>query len=362
MGVAACFLATLTLGDALPTAQRHVLVTGGNRGIGYALCKAIVAEHENTTVFLGARDLSRGEAAAQEISRCAPGRVHALRLDVTDEDSIAAAAKSTSEQLGGEKLYAIVCNAGILGGDCLRELVDVNVKGPQRVLRAFSPLLAADGGRVVIVSSMAGVEALRRCSDDRRRSLLAADLSEEALAAIMAEAIAAGDGASSEGASTVGDRLKTLGYFHEPSMLEAMNLYSLSKAFVLAWTRAFSRAQPGMRIQACCPGVADTDFARDLPHLSTAAKRKAVGVISTDTAARVPLRLLFTDDDVDSASGFAVAGRFFHRPRVYRVATDDGDGSVVVGTGDAGQEPPEDDRDVPLTEVDLDSLVPQPPR
>jgi len=60
------------------------LVTGANQGIGLQIAKDMVGH--GFTVLVGARDLTRGEAAAQEVGPDA----HALQLDVTDPASIAA--------------------------------------------------------------------------------------------------------------------------------------------------------------------------------------------------------------------------------------------------------------------------------
>jgi len=63
------------------------LVTGANQGIGLQIAKDLAAK--NFTVLVGSRDLERGEEAAKTIE----GDARALQLDVTDQTSIAAAAK-----------------------------------------------------------------------------------------------------------------------------------------------------------------------------------------------------------------------------------------------------------------------------
>ncbi len=66
--------------------KRIALVTGANQGVGFQVAKELVAH--GLTVFVGARVLERGEAAAKEIGA---GAI-ALQLDVTDRASIEAAA------------------------------------------------------------------------------------------------------------------------------------------------------------------------------------------------------------------------------------------------------------------------------
>ncbi|WP_433782595.1 SDR family NAD(P)-dependent oxidoreductase [Actinomycetospora sp. CA-101289] len=62
--------------------HRIALVTGANQGMGKQLATELVSD--GTTVFVGARNLDRGEAAAAEIGDGAT----ALHLDVTDATSI----------------------------------------------------------------------------------------------------------------------------------------------------------------------------------------------------------------------------------------------------------------------------------
>src|SRR4249919_1109940 len=81
------------------------LVTGANKGIGREIAKQLA--ERGYTVLLGARDLARGEAASKEMS----GDVRALQLDVTNAESIAAAARRIRDELG--RLDVLVNNAGI---------------------------------------------------------------------------------------------------------------------------------------------------------------------------------------------------------------------------------------------------------
>ena len=84
---------------------RIALVTGANQGVGFQVAKELVAN--GVTVYLGSRNLERGEAAAKEIGT---GAVP-LQIDVTDGDSIAAAAERIRTERG--HLDLLVNNAGI---------------------------------------------------------------------------------------------------------------------------------------------------------------------------------------------------------------------------------------------------------
>ena len=93
--------------------SKHVLVTGGNSGIGLALCKLLVTER-GCNVFLGSRDLDRGTAAMKTIVDASPdvaSKIEVLQVDVSDQASVAAAAETLKAK--GVTLYALVNNAGI---------------------------------------------------------------------------------------------------------------------------------------------------------------------------------------------------------------------------------------------------------
>src|SRR5882672_7931963 len=81
------------------------LVTGANQGIGLQIAKDLVAL--GYTVLVGSRNPERGEAAALEGGSDA----HALRLDVTDQASIAAAAEYVRSKFG--RIDVLVQNAAI---------------------------------------------------------------------------------------------------------------------------------------------------------------------------------------------------------------------------------------------------------
>jgi len=149
---------------------RIALVTGANQGVGFQVAKELVAN--GVTVFVGSRNLERGEAAAQKIG---PGAV-ALQLDVTDAASIAAAAERIRTEIG--HLDLLVNNAAIskttersLGSpeyeasskasnaslDEIRTVWETNVFGVLAVYQAMLPLLRkSSDARIVNVSSGVG--------------------------------------------------------------------------------------------------------------------------------------------------------------------------------------------------------------
>jgi NAD(P)-dependent dehydrogenase (short-subunit alcohol dehydrogenase family) len=130
------------------------LVTGANSGIGLATSQQLL--QRGVTVWVAARDLAKGEAAADALG---PG-AHAVRLDVTDPASIAAAALRIGQ------LDVLINNAGVNPGgediagtslEQLRRAYETNVFGLVAVTQAFLPALErSPHPRIVNLSSGTG--------------------------------------------------------------------------------------------------------------------------------------------------------------------------------------------------------------
>ncbi|WP_193103512.1 SDR family NAD(P)-dependent oxidoreductase [Brachybacterium sp. FME24] len=153
----------------MPT-NRIALITGANQGMGKQVAKELVAD--GVTVFVGSRDLARGEKAATEIGE---GAI-ALQLDVTTTASIASATERIRDEAG--RLDLLVNNAAISSTrtdihdlaellamskastaplDEVRAVWEVNVFGALAMYQATLPLLrrSADA-RIVNVTSALG--------------------------------------------------------------------------------------------------------------------------------------------------------------------------------------------------------------
>ncbi|MGH3876748.1 MAG: SDR family NAD(P)-dependent oxidoreductase [Actinophytocola sp.] len=138
------------------------LVTGANKGIGYAIARGLAAR--GVEVLLGARDAARRSAAVDRLA--AEGvAVHGVGLDVTDPSTIAEVAAFVGDRHG--RLDILVNNAGITGDETqtagagglaeVRRVFDVNVFGVMAVTEAMLPLLLRSAGaRIVNVSSSVG--------------------------------------------------------------------------------------------------------------------------------------------------------------------------------------------------------------
>jgi NAD(P)-dependent dehydrogenase (short-subunit alcohol dehydrogenase family) len=149
-------------------AKKIALVTGANKGIGKEVARQL--GKAGMTVYVGARDLKRGQAAADELK--ADGvDVAVVQLDVTNDDSVKGAVATIEKQHG--KLDVLVNNAGIADMaaaglseplESVRTTFDTNFFGAARVLQAAVPLLKkSDAPRIVNVSSTLG--SLNKNSD-----------------------------------------------------------------------------------------------------------------------------------------------------------------------------------------------------
>jgi NAD(P)-dependent dehydrogenase (short-subunit alcohol dehydrogenase family) len=188
----------------------RTLITGANKGLGYETARRLLAEGHD--VWVAARDPERGAEAGESLG------TRFVTLDVTDEESVAAAADVVAQQGG---LDVLVNNAGIVGprsqvpettGEDMRITFETNVFGPVRVLHAFTGLLDASTAPVVVnVSS--GVGSLGYASDP------------------------AGPAAD----------ILLLGY---PSSKAALNMLTVK----------WARAHPRWRVNAADPGFTSTDL------------------------------------------------------------------------------------------------------
>jgi 3-oxoacyl-[acyl-carrier protein] reductase len=130
--------------------SRTVLVTGGNRGIGYAIAREFVAQGHRVAVT--ARSGEGPEGALT------------VRADVTDTAALDAAFTEVEDKLG--PVEVVVANAGItrdtllmrMSDDDFDTVVDTNLGGSFRVVkRASKNMLKARWGRIILVSSVVGL-------------------------------------------------------------------------------------------------------------------------------------------------------------------------------------------------------------
>ncbi|MEU6313277.1 SDR family NAD(P)-dependent oxidoreductase [Streptomyces sp. NPDC047014] len=186
------------------------LITGANKGIGFATAEQLVKLGH--TVYVGARDVERGEKAAAALG------ARFVQLDVTDDASVSGALAAIDAAEG--RLDVLVHNAGVLGqgtidGPTALRVFDTNAVGIVRVTEAALPLLLKSShATVVTVSSSAG-------------SFWAVNNPER-----------------------LEYRLPTA-------------LYSASKAAATMLTVQYAKLYPGIRFNAVEPGTTATDMTAD---------------------------------------------------------------------------------------------------
>jgi NAD(P)-dependent dehydrogenase (short-subunit alcohol dehydrogenase family) len=143
---------------------KRAIVTGGSRGIGKAIARALA--REGVAVAIAGRDLTSLTASAQALSAETGGKIVPIQADTGDDASVAALIQAAVAELGGVDI--LVNNAATPGGAApaarLAEvngqalLDDVNVKGAGylRTARALAPLLTAGGwGRIINIGGLA---------------------------------------------------------------------------------------------------------------------------------------------------------------------------------------------------------------
>lgn len=127
--------------------MNSVLITGANRSIGLETAKQL--SEKGLFVYLGSRDLEKGEAIVKELTEKGFQNIKAIEIDVTNPDSISAAKNLVEKEQG--KLDILINNAGILGVSPqtaaeasikdIQTVFDTNFFGVISVTQAFLELL-----------------------------------------------------------------------------------------------------------------------------------------------------------------------------------------------------------------------------
>lgn len=139
-----------------------VLVTGSGRGLGRGVAQAMAAA--GARVWLAAEVTEELEWTAADI-RSAGGEAHVCVVDLGREDDRSGLVRTLRERAGN--LRVVVNNAGVLERQPVaaldsghwRRVMSVNLEAPVFLTRDLLPILQAEGGSVINVSSRAGMDA-----------------------------------------------------------------------------------------------------------------------------------------------------------------------------------------------------------
>lgn len=218
-------------------AFRTVLVTGGNRGIGLAICQRLLEETSDVKVLMGSRDLGRGNKAVKYLEKqlgsgLCNDRLEVVEMDTSSDDSVNKAAADIASK--HKSLFGIVNNAGVLDSPC----INTNYFGPRRVNDALSGILMCPGGRIVNIASASGPNHVSRLQDKE----LANKLSQPWLI---------------RGGIAELDELAK-------SLTDTSDNYGTSKALLNAYTSLHARSQPDLIINSVTPGFIASDMGKAL--------------------------------------------------------------------------------------------------
>lgn len=154
--------------QATLSSKNYIIVTGANKGIGYAVVERLLNANTSYDILLTSRDTRRGTEALETLHNQYPKLKKQLdyhQLDVTSEESINNFVKFLSDNK--HSVQILVNNAGFAdwkdvmdpdywpSQDEIKYLLDINVFGLINVTNAILPLLTKDG-RVINVSSSVG--------------------------------------------------------------------------------------------------------------------------------------------------------------------------------------------------------------
>ncbi|XP_024614088.1 carbonyl reductase [NADPH] 1 [Neophocaena asiaeorientalis asiaeorientalis] len=267
---------------AMSSCARVALVTGANKGIGFAIVRDLCRQFPGDVV-LTARNTARGQAAVQQLQ--AEGlspRFH--QLDIDDLQSIRALRDFLLKEYGG--LDVLVNNAGIafktIDSTPFHIQAEVTMKtnffGTQDVCTELLPLIKPRG-RVVNVSSFVSVSSLKKCSPELQQKFRSETITEEELVGLMNKFV---------------EDTKN-GVHRKEGWPETA--YGVTKIGVTVLSRIQARKLSEQRggdkilLNACCPGWVRTDMAGP-----TATK-------SPEEGAETPVYLALLPSDAEGPHG-----------------------------------------------------------
>jgi len=233
------------------------VVTGSNKGIGFAIVRGLCKKFEGD-VFLTARNEERGTAAVKELQKegLSP-KFH--QLDITDHSSIVRLRDFLMEKYGG--LDILINNAAIAYpvnspapfAEQAEVTVHTNFTCVLDSCDVLFPILRP-GARVGHVSSFASMFALKKCSAEIQKAATSPSSIDD-IVQLLAKFVQAAKEGNHE----------ALGF---PNSAYAMSKLGLTAITSLQQKTFDTDERPDIVVNACCPGYVDTDMSSHKGHLT----------------------------------------------------------------------------------------------
>ncbi|KAJ5145461.1 uncharacterized protein N7515_000025 [Penicillium bovifimosum] len=260
------------------------VVTGSNRGIGRAICAALLKQTSRPLILY---TVSRAGSSFDLTDLTVPptAKIYPAQLSLTDQDSITALSKRISNEQRGCDI--LINNAGIyyfqekIPAAQRQETLDVNYRGTLKVCQAFLPIMQKNG-RIVNVSSQSGELKYFH-------PRLQAQFSDPNLTLSELDALVNEYSDSADQNTAMSEGWPPLAYF-------------TSKAALNAATRILARENPHLLINCCCPGWVGTSLGmqagqppKSVGKRGSLCTRGRITYCFPEEGARIPLRLAVGD-------------------------------------------------------------------
>ncbi|XP_021378270.1 carbonyl reductase [NADPH] 1-like [Mizuhopecten yessoensis] len=268
--------------------KRVAVVTGSNKGIGYAVVRGLCKQFDGD-VYVTARNVELGLRAVEDlkIEGC---NAKFYQLDITKQDTIHKLKIFLQDSYGG--LDILVNNAGIsykkASTASFSEQAEVttrtNFTGTLDVCDTLFPILRSNA-RVVNISGRMSLFALRKCSEDLQKTLVDRDCITIAdIKNLMQQFV--------DSAKT-----GTYGNLGWPEMAYGVSKLGVTVLSIIQQRNLLLDARPDIIINTCCPGLVMTDMSSQK------------GTKTIDEGADTPLYLALLPPNTTSPKGEFVSDR-----------------------------------------------------
>ncbi|KAJ9453001.1 (+)-neomenthol dehydrogenase [Diplonema papillatum] len=228
-------------------ASKVAIVTGCNKGIGFEIARKML--EAGFKVIMACRSKDRATDAARLLqSETGSSATEVRQIDVSDPASISAFTAGISNDY--RAIDVLINNAGIAfkGTDPTpfakqaRHTLQINFFGTVELTESLLPLLksAADPRVVFVASTIGGLKILK--SKDMLNLVTSPDLTLRRVVELGKQFVDAAEAGT-----------------HEASGFPN-TCYGMSKLLIIAYCRVLARAEPGIRVNSCCPGWCTTDL------------------------------------------------------------------------------------------------------